>query len=226
MIDASRELENNKASAQDLIKNEMIKSALPVLTKQMVKVLNIILLTGQFPQSWTEGIIVPVHEQGSKLDANNYRGITLSSCFGKLFCHVLNERIISYVDKVSFLRPEQAGFRKNYRTTDHLYVLKTIVDKYVLNSNKGSKLYACFIDLRKAFDTVWHEGLFLKLQKASITGKLYALIKSMYQISVSRVKCKNSLSLPIDITQGVHQGNVLSPLLFNIFMNDAGKEMI
>ena len=193
MIDASRKLKNNKASAQDLIKNEMIKSALPVLFKQIVKIFNIILSTGQFPQSWTEGIIVPVHKQGSKLDANNYRGITLSSCFGKLFCHVLNERIVSYVDNVSFFRPEQAGFRKSSRTTDHLYVLKTIVDKYELNSNKGSELYACFIDLRKAFDTVWHEGLFLKLQKAGIIGKLYALIKSMYQNSMSRVKCKEIL---------------------------------
>ena len=77
MTDASRKLKNNKASAHDLIKNDMIKSALPVLIKQTVKVFNIIFLTGQFLQSWTEGIIVPVHKQGSKLDANNYRGITL-----------------------------------------------------------------------------------------------------------------------------------------------------
>ena len=77
VIDTNRKLENNKASAQDLIKNEMTKSALPVLIKQIVKVFNIIFLPGQFLQSWTEGIIVPVHKQGSKLDANNYRGITL-----------------------------------------------------------------------------------------------------------------------------------------------------
>ena len=84
MIAASRKLKNNTAFAQDLIKNEMIKSALIVLIKQIVKLFNIILSTGQFPQSWTEGIIVPVHKQGSKLAANNYRGITvvvLVNCF-------------------------------------------------------------------------------------------------------------------------------------------------
>ena len=75
VIDASRELKNIKASGQNLIKNEMIKTALPILTKQIVKLFNIILSTAQFPQFWTEGIIVPVHKQGSNLDANNYHDI-------------------------------------------------------------------------------------------------------------------------------------------------------
>ena len=108
------------------------------------------------------------------------------------------------------------------------FVLKTIVDKYVLNCSKGGKLYACFIDLRKAVDTVWHEGLLLKLQNAGINGNIYALIKSMYRDSVYRVKCKKKkkhLSSPITITQGVHQGSVLSPILFNIFMNDISDEL-
>ena len=226
ILEASKKLKNNKSSADDMIKNEMIKSAMPILKKQIVDIFNIILKLGKFPCSWTQGIIVPVHKQGSKFDANNYRGITLSSCFGKLFCHVLNERILKYIDNISFLRPEQAGFRKHFRTTDHIYVLKTIVDKYVFNNTKGVKIYACFIDLRKAFDTVWHDALLLKLQKAGINGKMYSLIKSMYQGSVSRVKCKQLLSDPINITQGVHQGNILSPLLFNIFMNDIGDSLL
>ena len=72
------------------------------------------------------------------------------------------------------------ALEKNHRTSDLNFVLKTIVDKYVLNANKGDKLFACFIDFKKAFDTVWHKGLFLKLQKAGIRGKIYKVIKSMY----------------------------------------------
>ena len=94
-------------------------------------------------------------------------------------------------------------------------MLRTVIDKYVLNAKSGSKLYACFIDLRKAFDTVWHDGLLLKLQKAGISGKIYNVIKSMYNSSHSRVKSKHTMSEHIEITQGVHQGRVLSPVLFD-----------
>ena len=92
---ASKKLKNNKASAYDLLKNEMIKSALPLLSKPITKAFNIILNTGMFPKSWKNGIIIPVHKNGSQFDPNNYRGITLSSCLGKLFCHIINNRICS-----------------------------------------------------------------------------------------------------------------------------------
>ena len=86
-------------------------------------------------------------------------------------------------------------------------------------------MFACFIDLKKAFDTVWHKGLLLKLQKAGINGKVYELLKSMHDGSRSQVRCKNLLTDSISITQGVHQGNVLSPLLFNIFIHEKGGEI-
>ena len=102
---------------------------------------------------WKEGIVIPIHKNGDRVDPNNYRDITLSS-LGKLFCHVLNKRTTSELETKSFLKHKQAGFRKNHRNADHILILRTIVDKYVLNSKNGSKLYACFIDLKKAFDTV------------------------------------------------------------------------
>ena len=222
VLSACQKLKNNKASSYDLIRNEMLKSAIPFICKPIMQAFNIILNSGKFPKSWKDGIIIPVYKQGNKLDVNNYRGITISSCLGKLFCHVINDRISQELESKNFIKSEQARFRKNYRTSDHVFVLKTIVDKYVLNAKKGDKLFACFIDLRKAFDTVWHDGLFLKLQKAGICGKIYQVIKSMYHGSQAKVKCNQLMSDSIDITKGVHQGNVLSPLLFNIFINDLG----
>ena len=139
-----------------------------------------------------------------------------------LYCHVVNDRIVKMLESKNFIKPEQIGFRKNCRTSDHIFVVKTLVDKYVQNCKSGSKLYACYIDMKKAFDTVGHDALFLKLQKSDICSKIYNLITSMYSNSSSRVKCKHVLSKSITISQGVYQGNILSPILFNIFINDRG----
>ena len=154
VLDACQKLKNNEASSYDLIRNEMLKSAIPFICKPVMQVFNIILSSGKFHKAWKEGIITPIHKQGNKLDTNNYRGITLSSCLGKLFCHIINERICKELENKKIIKPEQVGLRKNHRTSDHIFVLKTIVDKYVLNSRKGDKLFACFIGLKKAFDTV------------------------------------------------------------------------
>ena len=71
-----RKLKNNKAGAYDTIRNEMIQFAFPFINNLLVNLFNDILNNGQFPDIWTEGIIIPVHKQGSRLDTDNYRGIT------------------------------------------------------------------------------------------------------------------------------------------------------
>ncbi len=83
----------------------------------------------------------------------------------------------------------QIGFLPKCRTSDHIFTLQTLIDKYV-HQNKG-KIFACFIDFKKAFDSIWHEGLYLKLLDSGIGGKFYDLIKSMYTASQCAVKIGN-----------------------------------
>ena len=141
IMEACKKLKNNKSSAYDMIKNEMLRSALPSIKKTIAKIFNILLKSGQFPESWKEGIIVPIYKQGNSADQNNYRGITISSCLSKLFCHILNDRISKFLEDKSFIGREQAGIRKYHRTSDHIFILKTIIDKHIHKTGKGNKLY-------------------------------------------------------------------------------------
>jgi hypothetical protein len=106
---------------------------------------------------------------------------------------ILNARLKKYILKNELIRNEQIGFKAGCRTSDHIFKLKTIIiDKYL---NKSKKVYACFIDFRKAFDSVIHSALFLKLLRAKIGGKFLALLKSLYSnLSLRVIVNSHSLS--------------------------------
>ena len=84
---------------------------------------------------------------------------------------------------------QQFGFRVNHRKTDSIFILKSLLIKYL--TKKKSKVYSCFIDLRRAFDTVWHVGLLYKLKKDNVGKKLFEIIKDMYNSCESSVKIEN-----------------------------------
>ena len=105
--------------------------------------------------------MVPIYKSESPDNPSNYRGISISSCLGKLFTSVINNRTTEYVYTNHLIKFNQIGFRKGYRTTtDHVFVMKTLTDNYL---NKGRKLYLCSVDFAKAYDSVWRKGLFYKL---------------------------------------------------------------
>ena len=108
---------------------------------------------------------------------------------------------------------------KDSRANDHVLTLKTLVNKHVTDQ-KGKKLYACFVDFQKAFDSVWHEALFRKLENIGINGNLINIIKNIYQLTQCAVKINGKSTKCFKYEKGVEQGNPLSPILFNLFMND------
>ena len=181
-------LKSGKAPGPDRIRNEMIKTGAPHLTTAICKVFNLILASCFFPSSeWCEGIIIPIFKSGGKQDPSNYRGICISCCLGKLFSAVLNNRLKNYVHDQNILHPAQIGFLSNHRTPDHIFTLRTLIDKYVTHTTKG-KLYTCFVDFKKAFDSIWHDGLLYKLLKHKIEGKFYDLIKTLYSKTKYSIK--------------------------------------
>uniref|UniRef100_A0A671YR74 ribonuclease H n=1 Tax=Sparus aurata TaxID=8175 RepID=A0A671YR74_SPAAU len=207
-------LQPKTACGPDGILNEMLKYSSRKCKLAILKIFNLVLRVGHFPESWSEGLITPIFKNGDKFDPNNYRGICVSSNLGKLFGSILNSRIMDFLTEHSVLSKSQIGFLPNYRTADHIFTLQTLIDKYV-NKNKET-IHACFVDFQKAFDSVWHEGLLFKLIESGIGGKSFDVIKSIYE--KNKIGDKHTDFFPQG--RGVKQGCNLSPTLFNIYINE------
>ena len=218
VLEAIKSLKNNKACGGDLILNEFLKHSADKLMPVFVKIFNIVFESGIIPQYWSEGYICPIYKnKGDRANADNYRGITILSCFGKLFTCILNNRLFNYLESLGLLCEEQAGFRKGYSTVDHIFNLKCIIDLYLF---RRKKLYCAFIDYRKAFDSVDRTLLWQKLLRTTIDGKILIVIQNLYKNAKSCVREGFNCSDFFTSNIGVRQGENLSPLLFSIFLND------
>ena len=177
-------------------------------------VLDLIFQKGMFPEEWAIGVIIVLFKDGDTSDLNNYRGITLLS---NILVGVLNNKLSKVCLNYNLLDENQCGFRKIYRTSDHIFTLSTLINHYTKVKNK--KLYLCFVDFRKVFDKVSHSVLWTKLLKYGIEGK-FMNIKSMYAQVKSCVRAKSGLTDLFQYKRGVRQGSLLSPILFALFFND------
>ena len=202
----------------DGVSNEMILCLLKVSPKIILKLFNTILESGKPITWWCTSIIVPIHKKGSKTDPDNYRGIALATCMSKFFAAVLNQRLLKFALEKGVISKNQLGFMPGNRCSDALIILYNLFNKYCLRDSKY--IYACFVDFKKAFDTVPRHILFQKLLSYNITGKFYNSIKYMYTQDFACVNTGESLTEKFRINQGVKQGCILSPLLFNIFVSD------
>ena len=197
-------LKNNKSPGNDMVINEYIKNTQDMLCPLYVKLFNKIFDSGVFPDEWLIGTIVPLYKnKGDSHDPNNYRGITLLSCTGKLFTSVLNDRLTHYSDSINIISETQAGFRQDYSTLDHIFLLKCIIDIFKW---KKKKLFCLFVDYTKAFDLVWREGLWLKLVKENVNGKMFNIIRNMYSNIKSCVLMNQVVSDSFVCNIGVRQG--------------------
>ena len=183
-----------------------------------MKIFNVILDTGIFPEQWSVGIIKPLYKNtGERDDPNNYRGITILSCLGKLFSNFLNNRLTRFVEDNKIIGPEQAGFRPGFSTTDHMFALKSLIDIYL---SKRKRLYCCYIDYSKAFDTVSRSELWSKLLRYNVSGNIFRVVYNMYKSAKSCVSMNGFLTDNFSCLIGVRQGENLSPLLFSLYLND------
>ena len=215
---ASYVLKPNKACGFDSISNEMILGLLEVKPNLIIKLFNDIFLKNSKISQWSVSMITPIFKSGLKTDPSNYRGISVLSCLRKLFSSVLNQRLLQFVLDRNILSKKQLGFVEGNRASDAHLILHSLLQLYC--HKRGQKVFSCFIDFRKAFDGIPRDVLFKKLLKIGISGKLFNSLETLYQNDNCTVKLSNGLTNAFVANQGVKQGCILSPLLFNIFLAD------
>ena len=129
----------------------------------------------------------------------------------------MNTRLNEFLEENNVINKCQIGFRKHHRTADHLLVLKTLIDFY---KSHRKPIFACFIDFKKAYDSVWRKGLLFKLISCGCSKTFLRFISNMYSSVNYSVKLKDGVTPPFQSYIGLKQGCNLSPTLFNIFIND------
>ena len=164
-----------------MIQNEHIIYGGQELVISMTELFNCILRTEIVPDIWKHSIIVPLYKGKGKdkTDPNNYRPVSLTPSFSKIYEKIILDRILQFLhdEKIIFPCPQQQDFQKNLSCITTAFNLQETI---YANLDLHSNVYAAFLDTEKAFDTVWHSALFHKLHNLGIKGKLWKIIKNMY----------------------------------------------
>lgn len=216
---------SGKSCGKDGIPNEAWKYSINKICPFITNLFNAIYAGGSYPDIWRVGIIVPLHKKGNVMDMNNYRGITLLSCLGKCFSALITGRLTRWTEQKNILVKTQSAFRRGFSTSDNIFILQTITQKYV-HSNNGS-LFAVFVDFRKAFDFVNREKLWSKLQKLGISHKMLSLLKEVYSLVQCCVKTgSHNVTELFESEEGLRQGENTSSIAFILYLNDLADYLV
>ncbi len=208
---------NAKSTGIDNVPNEVLKSDSTVTL--LMKFFNLCFTKNVIPSMWRKAIITPIpkgHDKDPRVPLN-YRGISLLSTMYKLYSYILNSRLSKYLERNKLLSDSQNGFRRLRACIDHLFVITTVIRN---RKSKGLPTYCCFVDMKKAFDLLDRKCLLYKLSRAGISGNMYRAIQSIYCESQSAVRINQYYTPWFTVANGVRQGDVLSPTLFSLYIND------
>ena len=210
---------SNKAGGEDGIVYEHIKYGGCVVFDALAKFYTAIVRQSYAPKDMKRGVIITLFKGGNKRKDNpdNYRAITLSSVVLKLLERILLTRIELFDNIRPPIHSLQGGFKKQQGCLMSSFLVREAI-QYA--QEKGSKVYACFLDVKKAFDQVWHDGLFYKLHNCGVNTSVLSVIINLYTDMESCVKTQYHKSGWFPVRQGTRQGGVLSPFLYLVYDND------
>ena len=220
-----RAVSNIKINAPggDKINNWFLKNLPLDVLKILLFIFNKSYTEGVFPKVWKTADIIPIFKTGKDpKNLINYRPISLLSCLGKLMEKIIYNRLYWISEKCGFLSDEQCGFRQRKSTLEPLIRLTQDIHR---GFSTKSSTYVVFLDISKAYDTVWKDGLRFKLYQKGVRGRLLLWISDYLANRKGRVKLNDCSSNLMNLECGVPQGSVLSTLLFILYIDDVRSEV-
>ena len=208
-------LNAKKSGGPDAIPPKIIKDSYIVLTQPLTKLFNMSVDENIFPSDLKKANVSPLLKKGDNTCKTNYRPISILPSISKIFERLMFQQITSYVSNL--LSPYLCGFRKGYNAQHALLRLKNNLNKSL---DKKENIGLVMMDLSKAFDCIPHDLLLAKLYAYGFDKSSLRLIHSYLKERHQRVKINSEYSSWKEILDGVPQGSVLGPLLFNLFIND------
>ena len=213
---AMKAMANAKEVGPDGLPAELLKLELQqdrTILLELHRLIILIWRQGKVPQQWKDAAITILHKKDDKTECGNYRGISLVSHAGKVVLKVVARRLSAHCEARGLLPEEQCGFRSDRSTMDMMFVVRRLPE---VRRKAGVSLHMCFIDLQKAYDTVDRTLMWQVLTRIGVPPQMIAVIRQFLYGMRACVRPDDGIfSDWFEVDQGLRQGCVLSPLLFN-----------
>ena len=218
-----RKAKAKAAGGPDNITYDHLKKGGGKLIALLTYLFNILLITGYFPLRWRCVNVRMLHKSGkAKLPVSNYRPISLSSCLSKLYECCIKTRFEKKLSRVRTENFRQSAYKRKRGTQENCVKL---VESVTDAMNSRGCVLSTFLDVSGAFDRVWREGLIVKIARWGVGRRLSSIIANFLTSRSLIVKVANAVSDMVHLLAGTPQGSVLSPILFNAFMDDVRERI-